>query len=167
MSWFCSSAGTEPSSTFPKNGGATIMYHAFPRHLSRTCLVFADKSISPSVRQDSQGYIKRFTVSRLFCRCPCIFATLWERRLSHLLFGSFRGWRRLFCLWLRQLSLRYVRSLLWVRLLFLCSVCLGVLLGSLCSCCMRLFLCNRFALASMLRCRIFLLRLFRCRLCIR
>src|SRR3989337_1463535 len=45
MSWFCSSAGTEPSSTFPKKGGATIMYHAFPRHLSRTCLAFVDKFI--------------------------------------------------------------------------------------------------------------------------
>ncbi len=63
----CSSAGTEPSSTLPKNGGATMPYHAFPRHLSRTCLVLVDKGfLLPSVADDSQAGIKMFSGLRLF-----------------------------------------------------------------------------------------------------
>jgi hypothetical protein len=63
MRLFSSVAGTEPSSMFPKYGGATIMYHVLLRHLSRTCLVdFEDKLIPRARLQITQGNIKGFTV---------------------------------------------------------------------------------------------------------
>ncbi len=58
MSWSCSSAGTAPNSTFPKNGGATTMYHDLPRHLSRTCFAFEDKFILRTYLVIHRGILK-------------------------------------------------------------------------------------------------------------
>src|SRR4030042_2464365 len=168
MSRFSSSAGTAPNSMFPKKGGATTMYHAFPRHLSRTCFVLEDKLILRTCLQESQGDIKRFTVLCLSSRClPCVFLKPSAQVLSHLLAESFPLSRRLFCLWLWLSNSECARTLLWVRLLFLCSECLVFWLGRLCRCCMKSVLWRRSALASKLRGRISWLRLFRCLLCTR
>src|SRR3972149_3372380 len=168
MSRSCSSAGTAPNSMFPKKGGATTMFPAFPRHLSRTCFALEDKLILRTCLQESQGDIKRFTVLCLSSRClPCVFLKSSEQLLNRLLVESFPLSRRLFCLWLWLSNSECARTLLWVCLLFLCIVCLVFLLGSLCSCYMKSVLCRRSVLASRLQGRIFWLRLVRCLLCTR
>src|SRR5208283_46366 len=114
-----SSAGMEPNSTFPKKDGATTMYHAFPRHLSFTCLVFEDKVISPNAHQDSQRNIKRFMVSWQFSLC---YPYTSSRRVVFLLFrllaDCFQSMQLWFCPWLQLSSSRCVQTPSGRRLLF-------------------------------------------------
>src|SRR5512136_1532641 len=73
ISCSCSSAGTEPSSTLPKNDGATTMYHAFPRHLSRTCLVLADKLILQAFAKILRGVLKCLPFCAYFVDAAHVF----------------------------------------------------------------------------------------------
>ena len=142
------------------------MYHCLLRHLSRTRFVFEDNFILRMQLESSHHSIKSFTVWNLFFRCrSCIFLKLLERRLSRLLAGNFQVLRPLFCPWLRLWNLRCARILWGLRLLFPCILCSAFALGSLCRCCMKLFLCRRFVQASRFLCRIFSPPLCPCRLC--